>query len=137
MSSAESPDRRPRVLIIDDDMSVRMAMARYFKRRAWDATEAVDAESAMQMLAPNEGAEFDVVICDLRMPRVSGIDLYRWMVRERPDTVSRLAFSTGDAEGRDVAEFLEEASRPVLPKPFELSRLARIVDEILTPARAA
>ena len=128
---------RPRVLIVDDEASVRAAMMRYLARRGWDVCEAEDGEAAMRVLAPNVGASFTLVICDLRMPRFSGVEFYRWLLRARPDVIDRLVFSTGDTECVETAAFLGEVRRPVLAKPFELAELARIVDAASTSAQAA
>src|SRR5690348_3841315 len=118
---------RPRVLLIDDEMSVRAALTRFFTRRGWDVVEAPDGECARGLLAPNDGHPFDLVICDLRMPRFSGCDFYRWLRQTRPESVAKLVFTTGDALSAQSAAFLREARRPVLEKPFELCDLDRIV----------
>ena len=136
-STRETGSRRPCVLLIDDEESVRVALMRYFARRGWDVCEAEDGEEARQMLAPNVGCEYDLVICDLRMPRCSGPELYRWLLDNRPDAARRVVFSSGDAESPESAVFLRETRRPVLSKPFELGQLARLIDEVYRPARAA
>jgi two-component system NtrC family sensor kinase len=79
---------------------------------------------------------FDVVICDLHMPRFSGFAFYRWLAAVRPDAADRLVFSSGDVESNETAEFLREVRRPVLPKPFDLRDLDPVIDEVLA-ARAA
>ena len=127
----------PRVLIVDDEISIRFALRRYFARRGWTACEAEDGISALRLLEPNVRGAFDVVICDLRMPRLSGFDLYRWLARNRPDVASRTIFSTGDPEALDTLRFLCETGRPVLAKPFELAELARLVEEIRGAAQSA
>ena len=121
-STRESVVGRPCVLIVDDEASVRHALARYFDRRGWDVCEADGGDSAQRLLEPNAGRSFDLAICDLHMPRFSGFRLYHWLTSDRPDMVARLVFSTGDADEPDTARFLREARRPVLPKPFELGR---------------
>jgi DNA-binding response OmpR family regulator len=127
----------PSVLIVDDEISIRTAMRRYFARRGWKVSEAPDGVTAQRLLDPTAGNDFDVVICDLRMPRFSGSDLHRWLQRNRPGAVERLVFSSGDVMSPEVAVFLERAQRPVLPKPFDLKELGRIVDEVYRAAHAA
>jgi DNA-binding response OmpR family regulator len=112
-------------------------MMRYFARRGWDVCEAEDGEAATRVLAPNVAASFTLVICDLRMPSFSGVELYQWLLGARPDVIDRLVFSTGDTECLETVTFLREVRRPVLAKPFELVELARIVDAASTSARAA
>ena len=127
----------PSVLLVDDEISIRTAMRRYFARRGWKVSEAPDGATAQRLLEPSARNDFDVVICDLRMPFFSGTDLYRWLERHRPETVERLVFSSGDVGSPEVAVFLERAQRPVLPKPFDLGELGRIVDEVYRAAHAA
>ena len=127
----------PTVLLVDDEEAVRGALRRFFTRRGWTVVEATDGESAKALLDPSERHQFDLVISDLTMPRVSGRDLYQWLTRHRPDALPRLVFSSGDVVSRDVSGFLVETGRPVLPKPFELSELARIVDDVTHAAHAA
>ena len=135
-SNRDSGAYRPCVLIVDDEESVRTALMRYFARRGWNVCEAEDGEEARAMLAPNACA-FDLAICDLRMPRMSGPDFYRWLAQSRPDVASRLVFSSGDVDCPESAAFLSDAGRPVLSKPFDLCDLARLIDEIRGAARAA
>ena len=128
---------RPCVLLVDDETSVRTALGRYFTRHGWDVREADDGAAAQRLLDPRAGHSFDLVICDLRMPRFSGYELYRWLARHRPDVVARLVFSSGDLHSPESVQFLSEARRPVLPKPFDLGQLSRIVDEVSGSAHAA
>ena len=125
------------VLLVDDEVLVRTAMHRFLARRGWTVSEAVDGESARTLLDPIAGIEFDLVICDLQMPRLSGREFYGWLARARPDLASRLVFSSGDLLSPEFAAFLTDAGRPVLPKPFDLSELARIVEEVYADAHAA
>ena len=125
------------VLLVDDEDAIRAALRRFFARRGWTVLEAVDGESARALLDPAHGQAFDLVICDLAMPRVSGRDLYCWLTHHRPDLVSRLVFSSGDVISPEASAFLVETGRPVLPKPFELAELSRIVEAVSRAAHAA
>ena len=136
-SSERSAGPPPWVLLVDDEESVRAALRRFFSRRGWTVVEAADGESARSVLDPLSGRSFDLVICDLTMPRVSGRDLYRWLSRHRPDAIPRLVFSSGDVVSLDSSAFVVETGRPVLPKPFELSELSRIVEDVWRSAHAA
>jgi two-component system NtrC family sensor kinase len=126
-----------RVLLIDDEVVIRRALARYFARQGWVVQEADDGDAARRALAESQGDELDLVICDLRMPQGSGEELYRWLQRHRPELAGRVVFSSGDVLAPEAATFLAEARRPVLPKPFELGDIARVVDEVRGSARAS
>jgi DNA-binding response OmpR family regulator len=134
MESQQQPvpgARRPRLFVVDDEPSIRAAITRFLTRRQWVVEEAEDGRIALDMLLHSEPDRYDVVMCDLRMPHVSGVELYRTLRVSRPDLVRRLLFSTGDVVSSDAADFLEESGRPVIEKPFELARLEELLQEIL------
>jgi CheY-like chemotaxis protein len=78
--------------------------------------------------------EHDLVICDLRMPRLGGRELFEDVVRERPDLARKIFFSTGDTIRGDTLQFLESLERPWLHKPFGLAELRSL---LATAARFA
>jgi cyclic di-GMP phosphodiesterase len=122
-------DGRPRVLVVDDERSIRLALGRYLRRNGWEVDEAEDGEAALGMLhaAPQEG--YDLVITDLRMPVLSGFEVHDWLAEHRSDLFARLVIATGDVASQPVREFLNRTSRPVLEKPFELSALGELLEK--------
>jgi DNA-binding response OmpR family regulator len=119
------------VLLIDDELVIRTALRRFFARRGWLVEEASDGDAARRLLEARDAADaFDLVICDLRMPRLSGADLYAWLAESHPDALGRLVLSSGDVLSADAAGFLARSQCPVLAKPFELAELARIVEAV-------
>ena len=134
MESQQQPvpgARHPRLFVIDDEPSVRAAIKRFLTRREWEVEEAEDGSVALDILLHSAPNRYDVVMCDLRMPHLSGVELYRQLLVSRPDLVRRLLFSTGDVVSSEAADFLAESGRPVIEKPFELSHLERLLNEIL------
>ncbi|HEY2896386.1 MAG TPA: response regulator [Gemmatimonadaceae bacterium] len=126
------PDARPpRLFVIDDEPSIRAAIKRFLTRRKWEVEEAEDGRSALEILLRSKPNEYDVVMCDLRMPHLSGGELYRELLGKRPDLVRRLLFSTGDVVSSDASTFLAESGRPVIEKPFELARLEEVLTQIV------
>jgi CheY-like chemotaxis protein len=121
----------PRLFVIDDEPSIRAAIKRFLTRRQWEVEEAEDGRAALDVLLHSEPNRYDVVMCDLRMPHVSGVELYRELLGARPDLVRRILFSTGDVVSSDAASFLAESGRPVIEKPFELARLEELLSQIL------
>jgi len=73
---------------------------------------------------------FDLVISDLRMPRLSGREFYEELARRRPEIADRLVFSTGDTVRGDTLAFLESLDRPYLHKPFSLAELRNLLGEV-------
>ena len=125
-----TPDREGgrRVLIIDDEPSIRMALRRFFTKRDWVVDEAGDGGAALRALLAPDAPEYTLVVSDLKMPGLSGIALHDRLMAERPAIVKRMIFSTGDVASLDAREFIDRVEAPVLQKPFELATL----DETIT-----
>jgi DNA-binding NtrC family response regulator len=68
-----------------------------------------------------------VIVCDLMMPEVTGMDLYAELERSRPELVRRVVFMTGGALTARAREFLARVTNPRLEKPFDLERLRAII----------
>jgi PAS domain S-box-containing protein len=125
------PPRRPSLLVVDDEESIRRAMRRYFERRGWAVDEAGDGTDALvKLLKSDAGLLYDVILCDLKMPGVSGPELYARLQAEAPILVPRLILSTGDVSAPDVEAFLAGVNVPVLEKPFELLTLEKLAEQV-------
>lgn len=133
-AGAQSPrgDAR-RVLIIDDEPSIRLALKRYFTRRDWTADEADDGRAGLQRLLADDVPDYALIVCDLRMPGLSGIDLYDELARHRPELLGRIVFSTGDVASTEARAFIDRVDAPVLQKPFELATLDDLIARYLPP----
>lgn len=121
----------PRVLIVDDEASIRAALSRFFRRRGWIIDEAGNGRDGLDALLRSTESEcYNVVVCDIRMPEMSGSEVHDTLIAQRPDLVERLIFITGEMTSPDVAEFIARTRRPVLLKPFELTALAEVVESV-------
>jgi CheY-like chemotaxis protein len=121
-----------RVLIVDDEISVRYVIRRYLGRRGWMVVEAGDAGEAMVALE-DAAHPVDAVIVDLNLPGLSGSALCRRISTTRPALASRLILASGDAvAARDEAQREGLACR-VLAKPFELVELDLALSDIVPP----
>ncbi len=118
------------VLIVDDEDVIRLALRRYFQRRGWVVLEAANGQLGLDLLERTECAP-DVIISDLRMPGVGGVELHAHLSVRRPELLQRLIISTGDVASPEAAEFLERAECVVLEKPFDLAKLGEAVDQLL------
>jgi two-component system, cell cycle sensor histidine kinase and response regulator CckA len=120
-----------RVLIIDDEAPFRASVRRVFERCGWSVREADDGAVALEVLSlTSSDTRFDLILCDLKMPGVSGMEVYRSVRNSRPELLPRLVFASGDTASVETAAFLESTTCPVLEKPFELSELATVVARI-------
>lgn len=120
-----------RALIVDDEPTIRTAVARFLRRRGWHADEAEDGRAALAKLDGASAGGYHVVISDLRMPHYSGDQLHDWLAEHRPDLFSRLILTTGDVASPALNDFLARTPRPVVEKPFELAALAQVIEGVL------
>ncbi len=127
---ADSGAAARRALLVDDEPVIRLALRRFFQRQGWAADEAADGTAALARLVGAAAARYDVILLDLRMPGVSGEEIYARVAAARPEQARRVIVFTGDAVSPEVAAFLDRTGCPVLNKPFELHELRALVDRV-------
>jgi DNA-binding NtrC family response regulator len=119
-----------RALVVDDEPTIRTALARYLRRKGWLADEAEDGRAALAKLQLSAVDAYQVVISDLRMPHYSGDQLHDWLAEHRPELFARLILTTGDLASPSLSEFISRTPRPVIEKPFELAVLGQLVEAV-------
>lgn len=118
-----------RILVVDDEESIVDVLAEVLSMAGHRVDVARNGVEALEMMG---GVSFDLVISDLKMPGMGGQELFD-RVRERyPEMAGRMIFSTGDTVSRQTNEFLKRAGARCLQKPFEISEIKRVVEEILS-----
>jgi two-component system NtrC family sensor kinase len=118
----------PAVLIVEDEAALASAMAEALGDAGFLVDRAGDGEEAMARL---EGGHYDLIISDLKMPRMDGIQLLGALRAQHPEMAGRIMFVTGDVIGTDAERFLAESRCRWLAKPFRLSELLRIAKEVM------
>jgi len=116
------------VLLVEDERALAEAVVEALTDAGLKVDHAGDGEEA---LACVRNTAYDLVVCDLKMPRVDGMTLYRAIAAGTPALARRVIFVTGDVAGTDAERFLEESGCRWLAKPFRLSDLLRAVRETL------
>lgn len=119
------PDDAPHVLIVDDDHKIRDLLARYLYGQGFRVTTAADAETAQASL---RGLDFDIVLLDVMMPGISGLELAREIKAVRDIPICML---TARAEPEQRIEGLEIGVDDYVPKPFEPRELLLRLRNIL------
>ncbi|MBZ0271884.1 response regulator [bacterium] len=122
------PPRRGRILVVDDDPMVTTIMARVLTAEH-EVVSLTDAAEAMKRIAAGE--RFDVIVCDMMMPRMSGMDFHAELRRQAPEQADRMVFITGGAYTAKARKFLETVPNARLDKPFRPQVLREIVNERL------
>jgi len=118
----------PAVLIVEDETALASAMAESLSDAGFLVDRAGDGEEAMAHL---EDGQYDIIISDLKMPRMDGIQLFGALREQHPEMAERLMFVTGDVIGTDAERFLADSGCRWLAKPFRLSELLRIAREVM------
>ena len=121
--AAERPERL-RVLVVDDEPHILHYMQATLESWGHEVVLARDGSQALKraLIQP-----FDLIICDLRMPRLGGREMFHTLARMHPTVADRIIFATGDTVRGDTLQFLEELGRPFLQKPFKLDALRRVL----------
>jgi PAS domain S-box-containing protein len=130
-SSVES-SVRGRVLIVDDEE----AMVRMLQRMLSRYHEVVTASSGIEGRAILEGDEaFDLILCDLMMPEMTGMDLHRWLVERNFALAEQVVFLTGGAFTPRASDYLANVTNLRFEKPLNTAELQRIVMERVRESR--
>jgi len=116
------------ILVVDDEAALAAAVCAALQDAGFSVDQASDGEQALMRV---QSRLFDLVICDLKMPRVDGKTFYGMLVAAKPAMAERVVFVTGDVAGTDAEKFLEESGCRWLAKPFRLADLVRVAREAL------
>jgi PAS domain S-box-containing protein len=125
----ESGKHRGRILAIDDDPLIRKVLERALETEH-DVRVLGDAREALADI--DRGATYDVILCDLMMPGMTGMGLHEALARSRPELAERMVFLTGGAFTEAARAFLDRVPNLRMEKPIGLSDLRGLVRSRLT-----
>ena len=117
-----------RALVIEDERALGEAVAATLTEEGFRVDRAEDGEEA---LARVRAQHYDVIICDLKMPKVDGMTFFAEVSAKMPNVAKRLVFVTGDVAGTEAERFLEGSGCRWIAKPFRLRDLVRVARETL------
>ena len=116
------------ILLVEDEAALAAAVADSLREAGYKVEHAADGEQALVRV---QAGPFDLIVCDLKMPRLDGKAFFRKLTASSPALAKRVIFVTGDLAGTDAEKFLEESGCRWLAKPFRLADLLRAVREVL------
>jgi PAS domain S-box-containing protein len=123
LARAGGGPRRGRVLVVDDEPMIGATLTRILS-----AHEVASVRHAREALARIEAGErFDIILCDLMMPEMSGMDLHAALAKAAPEAASRMVFLTGGIFTAAARTFVEQTSVPIVEKPFDPASLREMV----------
>ncbi len=123
--SPPTPSARSRILVVDDEPSVGIAVQRVLSR---DHDVSVETDPVVALERVRGGELFDLVLCDLMMPRLGGPEFHAELARVAPSLASTMVILTGGAFTDAAREFLAERENPCIEKPFDVRGLRRTID---------
>jgi signal transduction histidine kinase/CheY-like chemotaxis protein len=124
-------ERSRRILVVEDEPTVAQLIAEVLGGEGHRVDAVLDSQEGLDRLAREK---YDLVICDLRMPRLDGQGFHRALVESRSGLDERLLFVTGDTLAPRTRAFLDRSGVPCLPKPFLVEELKLAVNRVLEPA---
>jgi signal transduction histidine kinase len=132
--AVQAPERAPTVgsggsvLVVEDEAALGAAVSEALADAGFSVSLASDGLEALERVKERP---YDLIVCDLKMPRLDGPAFYRRLEEENAGLARRVLFVTGDVAGTDAERFLEETGCRWLPKPFRLKDLLKVASEIL------
>ena len=118
------------ILVVDDEPVILDLMIDVLRLSGHRVDTASNGDEACRKV---RSGPYDLIITDVRMPEMNGIELYRNVMELRPELRGKFIFVTGDLIDKDVLDFLAEVNAPTLPKPIDIRRVTKAVDETLHP----
>ena len=120
-----------RVLVIDDEEWILELVRQILEQDGFEVHLARDGEAALDQVSR---AQYEMLVCDWKMPGLSGPQLYQRIAETNPDAAGRLLFMTGDVVSDSFQQFLKQHTKTCLSKPFSVQELRRSVESFLTEA---
>jgi CheY-like chemotaxis protein len=120
--------RRGRILAVDDEPMLCVVIERIL-RAEHDVTTVTSAKEALGKL--DGGEQFDLILCDLMMPEMTGMDLHARLQQSAPDQAAKIIFMTGGAFTENTQTFLAQLTNESIEKPFKAAKLRELVHRFL------
>lgn len=117
-----------RALVVEDEPVISRLCQRILTAEGFDVDIAINGLVAKKM---SEDKSYDLCVTDIRTPEMNGIQLYEYLEQEHSELARRIIFTTGDVMSGAIAQFLKEARRPFLPKPFTRDELKQAIRDAL------
>jgi len=129
----KAPPRRARILVVDDEPLVGSVIQRLLS----PSHEVIAISRAQEALSlVGAGARFDVILCDLVMPHLTGVQLYAALRERGEPCAERMVFMTGGAFTDEARRFLAQVACPRIEKPFDIHALRALVRDLVEGAAA-
>lgn len=117
-----------KALIIDDEQAISSLCKRMLELQGYLVATADNGEDAEDLVTQQE---YDLILLDIRLPKVNGIEFYMWLLQEYPMISKNVIFMTGSVLGGESLSFLQNSGRLYILKPFRPSELQEKIDLLM------
>jgi len=124
----ETAEKEGRILVVDDEPALGTAIRRMLATEH-EVLAVTSAREALELIS--KGERFDVILCDLMMPELTGMDLHAELLEMEPLQASRMIFMTGGAFTGQARDFLAKVRNPRIEKPFDIAGIRPLIDGLL------
>jgi CheY-like chemotaxis protein len=130
----EEPEKaiKAKILVVDDEQVVRDLVKRVLAGEGYEVDTVDNADDALKEI---EGKRYNLILLDVKMPGISGVELYGSIQKIARSLARRVVFITGDVMAADTEKFLSGTKAPHIAKPFNAEQLRREVKRALTGGR--
>jgi PAS domain S-box-containing protein len=127
---AKEPEKvaKAKILVVDDEPLVRQLASRVLSEEGHEVETVDNAEDALKRI---KNTRYNRILLDIKMPGMSGINLYEQLKEIAPSLKKRVVFVTGDVMGKRTTDFLSKTKAPYIAKPFDAERLKTEINRIL------
>ncbi len=122
--TTEGNRTKPRILVIDDERAIVVAFSRLLGAH-YDVVGLTDARQALAQI--RDGQRFDVILCDLFMPRMGGREFYSQLRQLGTDATEKIIFLSGGAYTDEIESFLASVPNRTVSKPFDAEELLGVI----------
>lgn len=119
--------KRPWVLVVDDEYEISELLLEVLAEKF----QAIRASNGMEALDRIKRHDFDVIVSDLKMPQLNGMEMYYKLLEEFPEYKDKIVFTTGIVSDLETQEFLKRYNLPYLRKPFKMGELLSAVNQVI------
>jgi CheY-like chemotaxis protein len=120
---------KARILVVDDEPIVQDFLTAALTEEGHEVDTVNNGEDAMEKLG-NE--EYDVILLDIKLPGMSGIEIYEQLQKSSKSLTRKVIFITGDVMSVDTMVYIKSSQTPYITKPFEAARLLEEIDRIIS-----
>jgi CheY-like chemotaxis protein len=118
--------RQRRILIVDDQPTLAKAIRRMLAE--FDVDVVSSARDALARI--EQGERYDVILSDLMMPEINGIELHAQLARIAPEQLANVVFMTGGAFTDQARDFFQHVENPTIEKPFDRAALIAVINRL-------